>query len=52
MRWIINYIRSCFCHHDWELIIDSYKYPSARQDRIKVYRCTKCGYSKKYEEWH
>lgn len=20
MRWLINYIRSCFCEHDWELI--------------------------------
>lgn len=52
MRWIINYIRSCFCQHDWELVIDNYKYPLSGQDRIKVYRCTKCGYSKKYEEWH
>lgn len=20
MRWLINYIRSCFCKHEWELI--------------------------------
>ena len=24
MRWLIQYIRSCFCTHDWELIFDSY----------------------------
>ena len=51
MRWIINYIRSCFCKHDWELIIDNYQFPLEKQNITKVYRCTKCGYSKKYEEW-
>ncbi len=20
MIWLINYIRSCFCKHDWELL--------------------------------
>ena len=20
MRWLIDYIRSCFCKHEWELI--------------------------------
>lgn len=51
MRKIIDYIRSCFCKHEWELIIDNYTYPSLRQDMTKVYRCTKCGYYKKYKEW-
>lgn len=51
MRCLIEYIRSCFCKHDWELIIDNYTYPFSKQDRTKVYRCTKCGYSKKYKEW-
>lgn len=22
MRWLINYLRSCFCKHEWELIFD------------------------------
>lgn len=22
MRWLINYIRSWFCKHEWELIFD------------------------------
>lgn len=53
MRFIINYIRSCFCKHDWELIADAKiysddndKYPHSS---IKIYRCKKCGYSKKYK---
>lgn len=24
MRWLINYLRSCFCKHDWEMIFDLY----------------------------
>lgn len=20
MRWLINYIRSCFCNHEWECL--------------------------------
>lgn len=49
MRWLINYIRSCFCKHDWELIFDTqvhgekldgsrYEYPLYR---VKTYRCKK-----------
>ena len=50
MRWLINYIRSCFCKHDWELLDvaeiwgDYGKYPKRRQ---WVYRCKKCGYRNK-----
>ena len=51
LRSIINYFRSCFCNHDWELIIENYQYPTNKQNKIKVYRCKKCGYSKQYEEW-
>lgn len=46
MRWFINYIRSCFCKHDWELLDvsevcgESDKYPKRRQ---WLYRCKKCG---------
>lgn len=54
MRWLINYFRSCFCKHDWELIfntnvnitelgriVDTYS--------MKTYRCKKCGMQKKYK---
>lgn len=49
MRWLINYIRSCFCKHDWECLENGIsiwsdeksKYPSAHQ---WTYRCKKCGW--------
>ena len=51
MRWLINYIKSCFCSHEWEHVIRvkhmSYEMmkPIGYQD---VYRCKKCGYVKKF----
>ena len=49
MRWIINYIRSCFCKHEWELIFHAnVKSLDGSNNHCKTYRCTKCGYSKKY----
>ena len=50
MRWLINYIRSCFCKHDWELIFHgevTTEFGSHYHN--KIYRCKKCGYSKKYK---
>lgn len=48
MRWLINYIRSCFCKHDWELIFDKVIFNSTKttdreipDNHIKVYRCKK-----------
>lgn len=46
MRWLINYIRSCFCTHEWELI---FNVQIGECYVCKTYRCKKCGYSKKYE---
>ena len=49
MRWLINYIRSCFCKHEWECLQSGLKvwnnpridtYPSHYE---WVYRCKKCG---------
>lgn len=59
MRWLINYIRSCFCKHEWELISQAQIYRTYHKDdkcelsklpykSVKMYRCKKCGYSKKY----
>lgn len=51
MRWIINYIRSLFCKHEWELIFDS-RVTVCDGDEIyysKTYRCKKCGHSKRYK---
>lgn len=54
MRWLINYIRSCFCKHEWELLDKTevwssdmgLKYPI---NRIFLYRCKKCGMEKRYQ---
>lgn len=47
MRRLINYIRSCFCKHDWECIAKNIaRYESEKQipyERIWIYRCKKCG---------
>lgn len=52
MRWLISYIHSCFCKHDWELLQQIQvwdgdsprdKYPLGTK---WVYRCKKCGWHK------
>lgn len=48
MRKFINYLRSCFCKHDWELL--SYKvaqkatYEFTIPEQKWTYCCKKCGY--------
>lgn len=51
MRTLINYLRSCFCKHEFELIghtevyqNENDKLPHARR---QTYLCKKCGYVKK-----
>lgn len=51
MRWLINYIRSCFCEHDWELIFNGQVNDGGSRYWNKIYRCKKCGYSKKYKSF-
>lgn len=49
MRTLINYIRSYFCKHEWELLQRCDVYEDALVDcnmpvyRKWVYRCKKCG---------
>lgn len=48
MRWFINYIRQCFCKHDWELLR---KAEVCNEVGVLVggkwaWRCKKCGYFK------
>ena len=49
MRWLINYFRSCFCEHEYELIFNGTVETYTDYFSIKTYRCKKCGYSKKYK---
>lgn len=51
MKWIINYIRSCFCEHEWEHITTN-KIWTSKSDEMPseyhiIYRCKKCGYVQK-----
>lgn len=48
MRWLINYIRSCFCKHEWEPLKEDLPVYNGENSNIPiyyltVYRCKKCG---------
>lgn len=51
MRTLINYLRSCFCKHELELIgnIEIFQKESDTlpHTRRQTYMCKKCGYVKK-----
>lgn len=51
MRWLINYIRSCFCNYDWEMLQDHSRYLTSESEMpykvTRYYRCKKCGYVQK-----
>lgn len=57
MKSLINYIRSCFCKHDWELLFNTVVYSTDSwgvkekipKYYVKVYHCKKCGMEKKYK---
>lgn len=61
MRWLINYIRSCFCKHEWELLertdVQSNKDYYGRNVELYnlgtkwFYRCKKCGLDKLYKNY-
>lgn len=50
MRWLINYIRSCFCKHDLELLKRAEMwdgdnpYATMAVGSKWIYRCKKCGW--------
>lgn len=50
MKWLINYIRSCFCTHDFELIKYIEVYNNFYDTPVGyewIYRCRKCGHVQK-----
>ena len=61
MRWLIDYIRSCFCKHEWELLKKTTVYGNEDYWGRTVepyvlgtrwfYRCNKCGHSKTYQNF-
>lgn len=53
MRTLLNYLRSCFCKHDWEELDHSLIYGHTNRpigDRW-TYRCKKCGCFKTYKNY-
>ena len=54
MRKLINYIRSCFCKHEWELISHDVASAPVYSWMTKAHRwthmCRKCGYIKTYTD--
>ena len=50
MRTLINYLRSCFCKHEFEFIKEISIYEDDRASRPHTvrhtYMCKKCGYVK------
>ena len=55
MRLLVNYIRQCFCKHDWELLKHEEAERAEYYWHIKkhnwTYRCKKCGYIKNYKNY-
>jgi hypothetical protein len=52
MRWIVNYLRQCFCKHDFEkdIVYHYYSDDYTMPDKVTVHMtCNKCGYHTKYE---
>ena len=51
MRTLINYLRSCFCKHKFELLKEIECYYNEKDEipayRRQTYMCFKCGYVKK-----
>ena len=49
MRTLINYLRSCFCKHEFIGEISAYesKFSSRPYAIRRTYMCKKCGYVKK-----
>ena len=55
MRTLINYLRSCFCKHDWEEMSHVKMYDCDPRDMPIgdkwTYRCKKCGCFKTYKNY-
>jgi hypothetical protein len=61
MRKLIDYIRSCFCKHEWEQLDENEVYSNTDYwgrtvDPYRIgtkwtYRCKKCGYFKVHKNY-
>ena len=51
MRWLINYMVSCFCRHDWQFETKYVKGHVHQGDKTYML-CKKCGYNKNHWKFH
>lgn len=53
MRWLVNYIRSCFCKHEWVLLNETRVHNNAGMiiGTRWTHRCKNCGYTKTYKDY-
>lgn len=51
MRKLIHCIRSYFCKHKIEVIEDKIEWAGPGPMRYLTYRCSKCGFTLKYDPW-
>lgn len=55
MGWIIDYIRSCFCKHQWKLLEEAHVYESSYSNMPlgtrRTYICEKCLKRKIIKTW-
>ena len=50
MRWLCNYLRQCFCKHEFEMIGKNNKHHiDLILETSLVYRCKKCGYAQEIQ---
>jgi hypothetical protein len=51
MKELVNYIRSCFCKHEMKVIEDRTEWVGLGPKRYLTYKCSKCGFTQKYDSW-
>lgn len=51
MRWLINYLRQCFCKHEFQVsehyCTEGSEFSSRKGYKVALY-CPKCGYHKSF----
>lgn len=47
IRGIVNYFRSCFCNHDFELLAEVETHGTFGTHHHNTYRCRRCGFVQK-----
>lgn len=51
IKKFINYIRSCFCKHEMEVVEDRTEWVGLGPKQYLTYKCSKCGFTQEYDSW-